>query len=309
MVEKEEQRRAKKRAADRAAQRAHRQRTKDYIAHLQKTIEACRTDSQTDLVNKLLAQNEALHAEIERLRKLLANDRRVPRPIYINDSASSPDGCSSTSEEGRNQLRNGTSMQYTEPILTSTANGAGGTPGRVPHGFEVWPSANNASIQRTGEMATLDSEHFLGPESLEFSQNRVERPEDAGHTTERQRLDVLATQIEAPGFLEQVVSSRLATQIFDNMDDVEPRCKIWSAVNEILSKILHMDERQAEQAQSIHPGSVFLGIRDGWDTLDPDQQENLIVRILSEYDQQVWAGMDPINRLAIAHKNERLMKR
>lgn len=63
--------RERKRATDRQAQRMARERTKQYIAHLEKTIEILRKESGSETVSKLLQERNQLALEVQQYRKVL----------------------------------------------------------------------------------------------------------------------------------------------------------------------------------------------------------------------------------------------
>jgi hypothetical protein len=63
--------RERKRATDRQAQRMARERTKQYIAHLEKTIEILRKESGSETVSKLLQERNKLALEVQHYRKVM----------------------------------------------------------------------------------------------------------------------------------------------------------------------------------------------------------------------------------------------
>ena len=63
--------RERKRATDRQAQRMARERTKQYIAHLEKTIEILRKESGSETVSKLLQERNQLALEVQQYRKVM----------------------------------------------------------------------------------------------------------------------------------------------------------------------------------------------------------------------------------------------
>lgn len=69
--------RERKRATDRQAQRMARERTKQYIAHLEKTIEILRKESGSETVSKLLQERNQLALEVQQYRKVMYGMRLV----------------------------------------------------------------------------------------------------------------------------------------------------------------------------------------------------------------------------------------
>ncbi|KAH7080784.1 hypothetical protein FB567DRAFT_531735 [Paraphoma chrysanthemicola] len=72
--------RARKRAIDRMAQRTLRDKTKRYIAYLERTLEECKTNSGSETVKKLLDHNANLFAQTEAFRKMLTDISSVINP-------------------------------------------------------------------------------------------------------------------------------------------------------------------------------------------------------------------------------------
>jgi hypothetical protein len=87
----------------------------------------------------------------------------------------------------------------------------------------------------------------------------------------------------------------------------QPR-NLWQITNTIFSKIFWADSSQARAADDFNGGVIFRALAEGWDSLSEADQSNPVVQILREYDETLWEGFDPVNRLAIAYKNQYLIK-
>lgn len=87
--------RARKRALDREAQRTFREKTKNYIIHLEQTVAACEGGSDPQRVSQLLAQNAELYRTVERLRKIISDiyTATLPEISERNRSADDPSSC------------------------------------------------------------------------------------------------------------------------------------------------------------------------------------------------------------------------
>jgi hypothetical protein len=87
----------------------------------------------------------------------------------------------------------------------------------------------------------------------------------------------------------------------------QPR-NLWQITNTIFSKIFWADSSQARAADDFNGGVIFRALAEGWDSLSETDQSNPVVQILREYDETLWEGFDPVIRLAIAYKNQYLIK-
>lgn len=87
--------RARKRALDREAQRTFREKTKNYIIHLEQTVAACEGGSDPQRISQLLAQNAELYRTVERLRKIISDiyTATLPEVLERNRSADDPSSC------------------------------------------------------------------------------------------------------------------------------------------------------------------------------------------------------------------------
>lgn len=68
--------RERKRALDRKAQRVSREKTKSYIAHLENMLQILGGNEATP-TTKLIEENTELHAEIDRLRKVIDSIKAI----------------------------------------------------------------------------------------------------------------------------------------------------------------------------------------------------------------------------------------
>lgn len=84
-------------------------------------------------------------------------------------------------------------------------------------------------------------------------------------------------------------------------------CDEWQTTLRIFGKIFDFSREQALQARNVEAGSLFVGIRQGWNALSFEQQVNPVVQVVKEYDEY-FNGEDPVNRIAMAYKNHLLIK-
>jgi hypothetical protein len=93
--------RARKRALDRDAQRSFREKTKNYIAHLEQTVAACKAESNSQLVSQLLAENAELYSTVERLRKIISDIYTATQPEISERNRAPDDSFSSVKDDNK----------------------------------------------------------------------------------------------------------------------------------------------------------------------------------------------------------------
>jgi hypothetical protein len=73
----DDKQRERKRALDRKAQRASREKTRSHIAHLEKMVQVLSEKNGSSATGELMEEMNRLHAEIERLRKIIDSIKSV----------------------------------------------------------------------------------------------------------------------------------------------------------------------------------------------------------------------------------------
>lgn len=88
-------------------------------------------------------------------------------------------------------------------------------------------------------------------------------------------------------------------------------CPTWKKSNELFSKIFSYQPNTTSTApnhsESIETGYLFLGIKNGWSDFDAWQQSP-VLSILKNVDEFLFANSPPLQRLAVAYKNYKLLK-
>ena len=73
----DDKQRERKRALDRKAQRASREKTRSHIAHLEKMVRILSEKNGSKATSELMEEMGRLHAEIDRLRKIIDSIKSV----------------------------------------------------------------------------------------------------------------------------------------------------------------------------------------------------------------------------------------
>lgn len=119
----------KKRRTDRESQRAGRERTRNYILHLEKLVESLEKGPGDDRVGTLIQQCQQLREQNERLKAAVANIGRLAGSVDLSDitrdgltdSTASPRGAASSTVNGStgDQQRSVDAASVTENVIPS----------------------------------------------------------------------------------------------------------------------------------------------------------------------------------------------
>jgi hypothetical protein len=82
----------------------------------------------------------------------------------------------------------------------------------------------------------------------------------------------------------------------------------WQTANQSYEKIFTVGPYGSQAADMINTGTLFKAVRDGWNSLDVQDQNNPIFMILREMDEKVFFLKDKVSRVALAIKSHRLVK-
>jgi hypothetical protein len=338
--------RARKRALDREAQRTFREKTKNYIAHLEQTVQACKADDQSQLVKQLLDQNADLYRTIEHLRKVLtdiytATEPEISRGNKVNQPRENCDDVPPRDRGARSPPADD-SIVVSTPVANTTEP-ADLDVATFPSDGAIVPSTQllasvEASLEASLENQSLDISTSAGKDYLELN-NEVMGPTNSEHPSdvfmcnsqqsnedlivmgresmwgqlpvETQSLFVEHLQMSGIGLEGQ---SWLPFDLHPPMHltlhpETELYQNLWNVTNSVYNKIFDITPSQAAAARRSDSGVVFKAIKNGWDTLSASEQENPIVQILAAYDTLVACrnGYDQVNRVAIAFKNYHLL--
>lgn len=277
----------RKRAMDRKSQQAFRDKNKNYIAYLEQTVDACAAGNETNMVGQLLKRNQQLYKANERLRKIL-NDTLFSLQLELSSLPSNDEA-----------TENSFPM---EPVSISA------------------PPLDLALMHPTSSVPPLDA-------SIEVANINVTPPppHTTSHTSLHQFQDpqewfmdgkasngaFRSCQREYPGLQFAVAQSSLnpLTSLHCDSFLVNPSQEdFWHWSNSVYARIFVFPPWQARLATDFQDDVIFKAIRNGWDSLNANMQQNPIVQILRDYDDMISITTTKINRAVIAFKNAALIK-
>lgn len=337
--------RARKRALDREAQRTFREKTKNYISHLEKTVEACKTGDQSQLVERLLTQQAELYSTVERLQRRLCDIHAMTLPENVTlgtGRASGKLGRSSGKDQDAS-LVPPTSSPSRDQILTSSNDDAQGDAEdetaaiRSPLSMEPVPTVISVPSP---------SEVVAAPTSLRFNtHDPLSPPSEPAETTDMvmsayftdcsrwnevaagrnygctpEANDTTRLMMNNPsamlGHFSEMDTAMTFEALFSTCTQEQnsamftssmEESDIWATTNDVYNRILDVSLLEAVTACAPSPGYIFRAIKHGWEALSPEDQANPVCRILRSYDDLVHDKMDQVNRAAIAYKNHLLI--
>ena len=94
-------------------------------------------------------------------------------------------------------------------------------------------------------------------------------------------------------------------------------CPVWKRCNEVFGKVLiyrqppshSSSSRLLTDYQAAEPGLLFLGMKQGWDTIPAERmQKSPAIVILKQMDDILFKHLPRIERLAAAYKSYKLLK-
>ncbi|EXJ92016.1 hypothetical protein A1O3_00566 [Capronia epimyces CBS 606.96] len=289
---------ARKRAMDRKAQQAFRDKTKNYIAYLEQTVDACSAVNQTTMVGQLLKQNHELYEAKERLRKIL-NDTLFSLQLELgsfqpNDTTSDI-----------NQLSNAVSMP--PPQDWASAGSASAITPVNTLGHEGYLTVTPPPALSAAETIPAEYDMTWQPPVSLYPQPQewpVARNEGTGTSYSSHE----STAPGLPSSVNQTFPHPLTSLRFNSFLSDPCRLDFWRWSNSVYAKIFVLPPRQASLAKDFRDDVIFKAIRQGWEALDMTMQQNPVVQILREYDDMISVTTDQVNRAAIAFKNAALIK-
>lgn len=319
--------RARKRALDRQAQRTFREKTKNYVAHLEQTVEACKAENEEQLITNLMDQNSQLHHTIESLRKTIGDINACSQREL--SSINSRD-CRTDSEDA-SQAASGSPS----PSHAAMAPAAMGTIAPALSAFaeldqhESVEQANGSSRDKGVQEVHHDQEPEISHEVFGANDIAAEHSTDA-LVFEASSNDLVisnqrhgrdgtrcGTQDFHPEFATTIMKGASTESWLPGGIHVPmpltpspdlARWDLWTVTNSVLNKMFTISLEQAPAARGSDRSAIFKAIKDGWDTLSEQEQSNPVLQILREYDTLVCNLLDKVSRVAIAYKNFVLIK-
>lgn len=321
----EEERRERKRAIDREAQRSLREKTRTHIAELERTIEILRDQDRNGATANLLAEIDALRSENERLKSIIESVKSL---VGVDTAPRNTAPANVPNGEGGNDspptITTGT-ISPKLPTPSSINEKTSSTSINVkPPTFSQDKVATSQldidGMNMISEVATLVTTDPNVDHTLAF-QPPSESPEE--QQVEDVPWDSLALtpswmsrMEEAFGLNWQYPSPTILHVDLPNNADTSMSvngCLLWQKMNELFSKVFKYCPQKTNPSNltrqdNAEAGLLYMGIKDGWDSLPLPLTHSPALMIMKEIDQTAFAHLPKTCRLALAYKSFKLLK-
>ena len=264
----------KKRETDRESQRAVRERTRNYISHLESLVETFQKSQQDERLQSMAQQCQELRDENERLKSIFTGVMRMIRGIEVPN----PDG-------------NGPSMfpPATSPVPQQQQRHDAPVQGHCPASYPLQDAdSNQTSLPCTAEQR-LTRDHFACHEESPT----LARPSPAM----TYRIPLFQTHPQSP----EVQPLSQATDVSEELLAYEKDdAQLFAVIGNALRKA---QEFQSHAVTSIDPERdadiVIRAIVHGWQTVERSHSLDSAWHLLRYIDQNIFSCCGSIERLAI----------
>ena len=86
------------------------------------------------------------------------------------------------------------------------------------------------------------------------------------------------------------------------------QCRFWKKANSIYARIFDYDKESILAANTVDSGALFKVVKDGWESLTPQERDNPVLQILEEVDQHLFWDLDPVTKIANLYKSHLILK-
>ncbi|KAH8598224.1 hypothetical protein B0O99DRAFT_616187 [Bisporella sp. PMI_857] len=321
----DEKQRERKRALDRKAQRASREKTRSHIAHLEKMVQILSDKNGNAGIIELMDEMTRLHAEIDRLRKIIDSIKSVlGTDIFEPTIPSVPYRQASQSPDNE---------QNSTP-RSPNANEIKFTEANLPQEYYPTPRALVEDRRRGGNSINgdMNDDMNVDMEDLEERATTVEEvgegqpgnPQDSdSNSSNRDAIDWSTGNEE-----DFIIGNRWSeheSKVYKHtpfwnlpnplrtampeppVPDFIP-CKIWQTANSIYGSIFVYPRERILSANNVDPGSLFKAIKEGWGSLSLKERSNPVLQILKDVEQNLFWDLDPVTKVATLYKSMLLLK-
>ncbi|KAH8804547.1 hypothetical protein F5884DRAFT_859174 [Xylogone sp. PMI_703] len=310
--------RDRKRALDRKAQRASREKTRARIAHLENLVKVLSEEhSEAETVRDLLGEIDKLHAESERLKKVIKEIRGVVDEYGGSEGHGRRSSISSNHDNGEVSVK--------RRGVTSLSEEVNGFP-RAEGDYASGDFANRSRAEEKDTVmfdprAAFRIEHMSSEQWAKYilddgiavssskrppKQNRP--PQMIANPLTRKGQDTSAIS-----FSWKCPVPRPSNCSIPMMLPPPPPCRnassYWNHANRIYARVFNESpSARALAADQASPGSIVKFVKDGWDALDETEKSNPLLSIMKEVDEHLFWDMDPIIKIANYYKSHVLLK-
>jgi hypothetical protein len=263
----------KKRRTDRESQRAGRERTRNYILHLEKLVESLKKGPGDDRLGTLIQQCQQLREQNERLKATIANIGRLAGSADLldiardnpTDSAASPLGATSST------------------VTESTA--------------DYQPAVNAVSVmERVTPVVPYSNPPSWVEPSLYFEGQQRQEPHSptspTGSLLPNERNTIFTSSAKAQTQITPVADISGAVPTCENTE-----ATIFESVNNLLTMAELFTAISADPGEDID--IAIRAVRNGWQVTTQTHTLDQGWEVVRQIDEKIFSCCGPIERLAI----------
>ncbi|KAA8614768.1 repeatmulti-domain protein [Pyrenophora tritici-repentis] len=323
----EQERRDRKRAIDREAQRSLREKTKAHIADLERTIEILRQQDSNGATASLLSEIDQLRAENVRLKEIIDSVRNLVGGPVASRNTTSVNASNGHGENGSSAANSITGQPSPRPFLPNDQRKSSTCI------VDQKTSAETFTAPRCLDLDSMPVQAVMDPATANDLNLDMDINLELATVNDEEDVEEMPrnTQLAAPyaPLMEELFGPdwRLpspTTLYIGNPDLRLPAsikvCPTWKRCNEVFGKVLTYRQPLSlsnssrlfsapQTSQAAEPGLLFLGIKQGWDTVPVERlQKCPAISILRQMDGLLFEHLPKIERLAVAYKSYKLLK-
>jgi hypothetical protein len=328
----DDKQRERKRALDRKAQRASREKTRSHIAHLEQMVQILSDKNGSAATSELMEEMSRLHAEIDRLRKIIDSIKSVLGADILESTAPAPQPPRYTYSPSQPSAID---MYRHPPERDNNAQQSHKSPSPSPNHAKLCevhsPDANQHLQAPTDSWEDQDPSleedmGAMGGMPVEVGDGLPDRNMDTDSNCTRNTFSwgnsgIDETSVALTSRWDGMRSARIFEHTpFWNLPSPlktgmpEPRapdfipCKIWQKANAIYAGIFDYPRDRVAVANHVDEGSLIKAVKEGWGSLSLTERANPVLQILKEVDQNLFWDLDPVTKIANLYKSMLLLK-
>lgn len=259
---------------DRESQRAVRERTRNYILHLESQVESLKKESEDDRLANLVEQCDQLREQNERLMAVIASIGKLTKSADPSNKAEENPINSAASPPGATSLMVTESTAHRQPALDAISITGKVTP-FVPHNnLTLWAQS---SLYFEGQ-ERLEPKSPINPTSSLLNERNITS------TSTAQPLTQVTMNAHTAILTEVPASENTEVTIFESVNNL-------LTMAELLTTIFSKPEEDVDIA--------IRAVIEGWQVTSQTLTWDRGWEVLRQIDENVFSSCGPVERLAL----------
>lgn len=252
---------------------------------------------------ELLEEMGRLHAEIDRLRKIIDSIKSVLGTDVFE---------STTSRQALPSTYNDHPDSPDHDMKMCEANSSSDDCNHV-QAVDDWGSTITVNQGEMNEYTQTNMEVGEGPPETPMDTNSVREAVDWTNSLDETAVALTSRWdgMRSPNFKQPPIWS-LPSPVKTRLPTPPPpdfvQCKFWKKANSIYGRIFDYDKERILAANNVDSGALFKVVKEGWGSLTPRERENPVLQILEEVDQNLFWDLDPVTKIANLYKSHLILK-